>query len=161
MDQFGRGLESVDTEEGMQKIVKAMVERFHVGYSQEWQPLPYKKYTGYEIHKAGYIRCWWQYDGGHKRKREIPLIVEPYLPIGKRYQYVTLKDKRGNYINRAVYLLMARTFIGKQPAIGWRVYHWNGDLTDNRAFNLWWFPMDGTKRREAIDYWKLCRKGEE
>lgn len=159
-DQFGRGLHTVDTEEGMQKIVRAAVEKYNSGYPIDWQALPFKRYTGYEAHRSGMIRCIWRYDGGHKRKRDTPLILGPYLPEGRSYLYVTLKDKRDNYVNRAVRLLIARTFIGKQPAIGWRLYHWNGDPQDNRACNLWYFPMDLTKRREAINYWKRCRKGE-
>lgn len=150
----------VDTDEGMQEIVKRMVKRFDSGYTDVWQPVHFKKYEGYEVHRSGIIRCWWRYDGGGKRRREKPVIVPLYLPVGKRYQYVTLKDKRNNYANRAVHLLVGRAYLGKQPAIGWRVLHWNGIPTDNRAKNLWWFPKGIHERRRAIDYWKRCRKGE-
>ena len=69
MDRFGRGLHPVDTEEGMKRIVKAQVEQYNRGYPIDWIALPYKKYTGYEAHRSGAIRCLWRYDGGHKLDR--------------------------------------------------------------------------------------------
>lgn len=115
-----------------------------------WKPITVIRkidYRGhYEISNLGRVRSF--KFGPHQKRRDEPRILKPSINQRGHAQirlggWSTVAQHNSLYTHSVAHLV-AREFVGPR-GLSYGVVHKNGDVSDNRAANLKWQDVEGTR----------------